>query len=318
MKPSLRAALMLLLTALIWGVAFVAQDVAMDSVQPFTFNGARMALAAAVVFLYSRFRDRQAARNETADIGNTGTDVPFSRMTGSQKKTLLLGGALCGVLLAMGASLQQIGIAQGSQAGKAGFITAMYIVLVPLGGLLLGKKPRLIVLPAVLLSAVGLYLLCVNGGFALQASDISLLLCALCFTAHILVVDHFSRLTDCVKMSFLQFLICAVLCLVAAFLTETPSWTSLRACAVPILYAGILSGGVGYTLQIVAQKDVEPTVASLLMCLESVFAVLAGWLLLGDQMSLREYLGCLMMFGGILLAQWPEKKLASASSSKAA
>ena len=318
MKPSTRAALMLLLTAFIWGVAFVAQDVAMDIVQPFTFNGARMALAAAVVFLYSRLRDRRAARNGTADAAGMGTDVPFSRMTRAQKRTLLLGGALCGVLLTTASSFQQFGIAQGSQAGKAGFLTALYIVLVPLFGWLLGKKPRLVLLPAVLLSVIGLYLLCVNGGLSFQPGDVSLLLCALGFTAHILVVDRFSRLTDCVKMSFVQFLVCAVLCLLMAFLFEKPSWTAIRACAVPILYAGVLSGGVGYTLQIVAQKDVEPTVASLLMCLESVFAVLAGWLLLGDQMSVREYLGCFLMLCGILLAQWPERSPASASSSKAA
>lgn len=307
MKPSVRAALMLLLTAFIWGVAFVAQDVAMDSVQPFTFNGARMALAAGVVFLYCKLRERKAARNRTADFAGGGTDVPFRQMTAAQKKALLLGGTLCGVVLAVAASLQQIGIAQGSQAGKAGFITALYIVLVPLGGLLLGRRPRLIVIPAVLVSVVGLYLLCVNGALVFQASDVSLLLCALCFTVHILVVDRFSRQADCVKMSCLQFAVCAVLCLLMAFLLEKPNWAGIRACAVPILYAGVFSGGVGYTLQIVAQKDVEPTVASLLMCMESVFAVLAGWLILGDQMSVREYLGCLLMLCGILLAQWPER-----------
>lgn len=308
MKKSLRASLMLLLTAFIWGVAFVAQDVAMDSVQPFTFNGARMVLATAVVFVFSLVWDKLAAKNSTQDFETTGAGVPFSQMTKAQRRVLCLGGVCCGAILALASSLQQIGIQQGASAGKAGFVTALYIVLVPVCGLFLGKKLRPVILLAVALSVAGLYLLCITGGFEISPSDVYLILCALAFSGHILAVDHFSRRTDCVKMSCLQFLVTAVLCLLMAFIFEKPDWQSLRACAVPLLYAGVLSGGAGYTLQIVAQKDTDPTVASLIMCLESVFAVLAGWLILGDQMTAREYLGCFLMLCGILTAQWPDKK----------
>ena len=191
----------------------------------------------------------------------------------------------------------------GTGAGKAGFITALYIVLVPLLGMLWGRRPAWLVWVAVLLSVGGLYLLCIGEGFSIAPGDGLLILCALCFSGHILVVDHFSRRTDCVKMSCLQFATAAVLCMGIAALTEPIDAGTIVACAVPLLYAGVLSGAVGYTLQIVAQKDTDPTVASLLMSLESVFAVLAGWLLLGDMLTARELLGCMLMMGGIVLAQ---------------
>ncbi|MDD3333994.1 MAG: DMT family transporter [Eubacteriales bacterium] len=308
MKKSTRAELLLLLTAFIWGVAFVAQDVASDSLQPLSFNGIRMALAAVVVLAFLRFRDRKKGNEEKRVADETGTGVPFRELTGKQKRTLVTGGVCCGVLLAASSYLQQSGIAAGSSAGKAGFITALYIVLVPLVGLLFGKKLRLVIGVAVALSVVGLYLLCITDGYSIQSSDVYLILCALGFTGHILVVDHFSRLTDCVKMSCIQFFVTSGICLFFAFLLEQPSWDGLKSCLIPVLYSGILSGGVGYTLQIVSQKDTDPTIASLLMCLESVFAVLAGWIILGDQMSVREYIGCFAMLCGILLAQWPEKK----------
>lgn len=310
MKKSVRASLLLLLTSLIWGLAFVAQDVAMDSLEPFTFNGARMVLATLVVLAFSLYQDWSAGKRQTRDYALTGAGVPFRQMTALQKKNLLLGGVSCGVILALASSLQQIGLQQGASAGKAGFITALYIVLVPLFGLFLGKKLRPPVLAAVVLCVAGLYLLCINGAFGLQKSDVYLILCALTFAGHILVIDHFSRITDCVKMSCLQFFVASVLCLSLSFFFETPTWQGVRACLIPLLYAGVLSGGLGYTLQIVAQKDTDPTIASLIMCLESVFAVLGGWILLGDQMSAREYAGCAVMLCGIALAQWPEKKAA--------
>lgn len=307
MNKSTRANLLLLLTAFIWGAAFVAQDVAMDALPPFTFGALRMLLAALAVLPFCLISDKQAARKGLQDA-NTGAGVPFAKMSPVQRKTLILGGLVCGLLLALGSGAQQLGISGGASAGKAGFVTALYIVLVPLFGVFLGRRIRPVICAAVLLSVAGLYLLCIKSGFAIEPSDLYLILCALCFAGHILVVDHFSRRTDCVKMSCLQFFVTSCVCAVIALLTERPTLAGVRACLVPILYTGILSGGLGYTLQIIAQKDTDPTVASLIMCLESVFAVLAGWLLLGDRMSVREYAGCAAMLCGILLAQWPEKK----------
>lgn len=308
MRSSVRSSLLLLLTALIWGLAFVAQDVAMDSVRAFTFNGARTLLAAFMLLCVCAVMDRRVKKHPDSSA------VPLKKMNAEQKKALLIGGVLCGVLMAVASSLQQIGLEQGASAGKAGFITAMYIVLVPICGLFLRKKLRLLLIPAVVFSVAGLYLLCITGQFRLDSSDVSLLLCALTFTGHILVVDYFSPRTDCVKLSCVQFFVSALLCILAAYIFEKPNWLALKDCLVPLMYAGLLSGGVGYTLQMVAQKDLEPTVASLIMCLESVFAVLGGLVILGDSMSLREYLGCGLMMCGILLAQWPEKKTALAEA----
>ena len=316
MSRSLRAALLLLLTAMIWGAAFVAQDVAADALEPFTFNGLRMVLAA--LTLVPVIALRHAAARKAADAAASDAaraDKPtLLPKDPSQRRFLLLGGLACGVMLALGSGFQQLGINAGVQAGKAGFITALYIVLVPLTGLFFGKRPAPLVWVAVVLSAVGLYLLCMQGGFVLEGGDILLLICALSFTGHILVVDYVGAKVDGVKLSCIQFAVTAVICLTIAAFTEHPTWEAVKTAAIPILYAGILSGGVGYTLQIVAQKDIDPTIASLIMCLESVFAVLFGWLLLGDQMSARDYIGCAVMMLGIVLAQLPGKKSGDAGA----
>jgi drug/metabolite transporter (DMT)-like permease len=291
---------------MIWGAAFVAQDVAADALEPFTFNGLRMVLAALTLVPVIAYRHGRQLRAAAAQPD--GEKPSLLPRDPARKRFLLLGGLACGVMLALGSGFQQLGINAGVQAGKAGFITALYIVLVPLTGLLFGKRPQPLVWAAVVLSAVGLYLLCMQGGFVLESGDILLLLCALSFTGHILVVDHVGARVDGVKLSCIQFTVTAVICLTIAALTEHPTWEAVKTAAIPILYAGILSGGVGYTLQIVAQKDIDPTIASLIMCLESVFAVLFGWLLLGDQMTLREYMGCAIMMLGIVLAQLPGKK----------
>ena len=239
----------------------------------------------------------------------SGTGMAWKQMDQAQRKTLVVGGVCCGVMLALGSIFQQIGLTLGTGAGKAGFITALYIVLVPLTGLFIGKKLGKLVWVAVVLSVIGLYLLCMTGSFTLDPGDGMLIICAACFCGHILVVDYFSRRTECIKMSCIQFFTTTLICLTGAFLFENPTWDAVRTCAIPLIYAGVFSGGVGYTLQILAQRDSEPTIASLLMSLESVFAVLAGWVLLGDALSLRELAGCVMMMGGIVLAQLPSSAL---------
>jgi drug/metabolite transporter (DMT)-like permease len=198
---------------------------------------------------------------------------------------------------------------QETTAGKAGFITAMYMVLVPIGGLLLGKKTSPRLWAAVVVALAGLYLLCLSSGGleSLSRGDVLEMLCAVGFAVHILVIDHFSGQVDGVKMSCIQFLVCGILGLVGMCIWEQPSLSAVLAAGVPILYAGILSSGVGYTLQILAQKDTDPTVASLLMSLESVFSVIFGWLVLSQRMTPRELLGCLMIFAAIIWVQLPQK-----------
>ena len=303
MSKALRANLLLLLTAFIWGVAFVAQDVAMDTMGPVTFNAARTLVAALALLPAIRLLDAlEKKRGGTAAVSRR-----FADMTPAQKRTLVIGGVCCGAALFVGSSLQQLGIKETS-AGKAGFVTALYIVLVPLSGLFFKRVVRRAVWLAVLLCTAGLFLLCVTDALTIGPGDLYLLLCAAAFTVHILVIDHFSPRTDCVRMSCLQFFVASALCgLVMAF-TEHPTAGALLRGWLPILYAGVLSGGMGYTLQMIAQRDTDPTVASLLMSLESVFAVLAGWVLLGDVLSLRELSGCALMMAGIVLAQVPMRR----------
>ena len=290
MNQRLRANLLLLLTALIWGVAFVAQDVAMDHLPPFTFNGSRMVLGGLVLLPVVFFQNRKKEKPSR-----------------DSRKRLWKAGFWCGLMLFLGSSFQQIGIQQTS-AGKAGFVTALYIVLVPLLGLFRGKRVRFLLWAAVALCTVGLFLLCVTGTLTIHTGDLFLLLCAFAFAGHILVVDHFNAKTDPMAMSCLQFFICGEFSLMMALLLEKPTVSGFTASLIPIVYAGVFSGGVGYTLQILGQRNTDPTVASLILCLESVFAVLAAWILLGDVLSLRELTGCAFMFAGILLAQLPEKK----------
>lgn len=289
-----RANLLLLLTAMIWGAAFVAQSVSMDYVGPFTFLCSRSILGGVVLLPVIAVMGRGKKKKE-ARLGN--------------RNILLLGGICCGVMLFIGSALQQIGI-QYTTAGKAGFITAMYMVLVPICGLFFGRKPGGKTWAAVAVALVGMYLLCLYGSGIqnLSKGDLLEMLCALGFTGHILVVDHFSPKVDGVKMSCIQFFVCGILAGIFMLILEEPSWENICAAAVPILYAGILSSGAGYTLQIVAQKDTQPTVASLLMSLESVFSLIFGWILLKEAMSGVELLGCVLMFAAIIWVQLPEKQ----------
>ena len=279
-----RGNFLLLLTAMIWWSSFVAQSAGADLISPAFFNGTRMLLGSLLLSPLAVYRMRRY--------------VPAS-----SRRTLLLGGACCGVLMFTGSYMQQTGIAY-TTAGKAGFLTAMYVVLVPVLGIFLKKKPRPILWVSVALACVGLYFLCfTDKTFSLAMGDAAMLGGAVMFALHIMVVDHFSPLVDGVCLSFVQFLTAGSLGMVVAFITEQPSFAALSAAAVPILYTGVFTMGVAYTLQIVAQKDTDPTVASLILCMESVFAVVFGWLILHETLSLREGVGSVFMFVAILLAQ---------------
>ena len=288
LKNTISAAL-LVLTALIWGVAFVAQSVGSEHVGPFTFLSSRSLIAGVALLPLIAFRRRTSPAPKTP----------------ADRRNLWIGGLLCGCALTVASAFQQIGIAE-TTVGKAGFITALYIVIVPLFGLFLKKRVPLMVWLGVVLAAVGMYLLCITEGFSISRGDFFVLLCAACYSVHILVIDHFSPRVDGVRMACIQFFTCGILSGIVMLIAEKPTADVLVAAWLPILYAGLLSSGVGYTLQIVAQKNVPPTIASLLMSLESVFSVLAGWVLLGQALSLRELLGCVLVFAAILLAQLPE------------
>lgn len=284
--------ILLVLTALIWGCAFVAQSVGMDYVGPFTFNMARFLIGAIVLLPVIWFMDRQR---------KTGAEK------GAGQKTLIIGGICCGIALAVASTLQQWGILF-TTVGKAGFITAMYIVIVPLLGIFIGKKVRPLIIGCVAIAVVGFYFLCMTESLRLGLGDFLVLPCAIAFSIHILVIDHFSPKVDGVKMSAIQFLTAAIISAVPTLLWEQPVFTEILQAWQPVLYAGVMSCGVAYTLQIIAQKNADPTVASLLLSLESVFSVLAGWVLLGQGLSLKELFGCVLIFCAIILAQLPEKK----------
>lgn len=299
-KFVLRQSMLLLLTATIWGVAFVAQSVGMEYIGPFTFNAVRNAIGALVLIPCIGFLRRIRTEEEKRK--------PEDKQ---EKKTLVAGGVSCGVLLFIASNLQQVGI-QYTTVGKAGFITAMYIVIVPLLGIFLGKKAGARVWCAVVIAVVGLYMLCVtDGGFSLQKGDLFVLICAIAFSVHILVVDYFAPKVDGVKMSCIQFFVCALLSGICMLLFESPNVIQILQAWVPVLYAGVLSCGVAYTLQIIGQKGMNPTVASLILSLESVVSVIAGWMILKQELSGRELLGCGLMFAAIILVQLPEKKVDS-------
>ncbi|MBR5471732.1 MAG: DMT family transporter [Oscillibacter sp.] len=283
------------LAALIWGTAFVAQSVSTEFVGPFTFNTARSVVAFLFLMVLCLL-----LRSKRQRSGNAETDPAAG-------KKLIVAGICCGTALTVAAFLQQKGL-ETTTSGKAGFITALYIVIVPIMGIFLKKKAPKIIWVSVVLAVIGLYFLCITEGFSVTIGDFYTLLCAFCFAVHILVIDYFGQFVDGVELSCAQFGVAGMLSGIGMLLTETPSVEAILACLGPILYVGILSSGVAYTLQILAQKDSNPTVVSLLLSLESVFATLAGAVILHDRMSGREYFGCLMMLAAVVLAQLPEKK----------
>lgn len=298
-KKSLRSSLLLTLTALIWGVAFVAQSEGMNYVGGFTFNGCRFIIGGLVlipcIFFLRRVNGAQWAK------------LPEQEKK-AQRRNGIIGGICCGMCLCVASSLQQFGIAH-TTVGKAGFITALYIVIVPLFGLFLRRRVGFNIWISVAIAAVGMYLLCITEDFTIGRGDFLVFLCAIGFTLHILVIDYFSPKADGVVISCVQFFTAGVMSCVMMFLFEKPAWSAILSAWAPVLYAGVMSCGVAYTLQVVAQKDVEPTIASLIMSLESVFSLLAGWILLGQKLASKELIGCVLVFGAIILAQIPMRKL---------
>lgn len=282
-----------ILAAFIWGTAFVAQDLCADSIGAFAFNATRYFIAVLALLVVILISDKVKKNKPT--------------LTAQEKKAankqLWLGGLCCGAALAIASNFQQAGLVAGTDAGKAGFITALYVVLVPVFGLFFKRKVSLPTWIAVVLSVVALYLLCIKGDFSLAPGDLLVLVCAVCFAVHILVIDHFTAYCDGVKLSCLQFLFAGIISTICMFIFEDVDFAAILSCALPLLYVGIFSCGVGYTLQILAQKDSNPTVVTILLSLESVFAVIAGAIILKQQMTVREYIGCAIMFAAVILAQ---------------
>lgn len=299
MRGQARSNLLLLMTAIIWGSAFIAQSKGADVIGPFTFNTVRYALAVVallpVIYIFSRKRNSENTVNQ---------DIPKANGT----KTLIIGGIATGIALFTASSLQQYAMAF-TTAAKAGFITTLYVILVPIVGIFLKKKIRPIIWFCALLAVIGLYLLSIKPGtFSISRGDFFVLLCALAFTGHILIIDYFSPKTDGVKLSCIQFAVVSIASFVAMMMTETFVLSEVLDAIIPLLYTGVLSSSVGYTCQIIAQKKADPVISSLILSLESVFAAIFGALILHESMSGREITGCAIMFVAIIIAQLPEKK----------
>lgn len=289
---------MLAFAAAIWGFAFVSQSVGMEYVGPFTFNSIRNIMGALVlvpvIFIGEKCgqKEKKVSEKENAKA----------------QSALLAGGLCCGAVLFISTSAQQIGI-KYTTVGKAGFITALYIIIVPVVSLFFGKKSRPAVWISVVLAVIGFYFLTMVGESAFTKGDAYVLVCAFTFSGHILCVDYFAPKVNGVKLSCLQFMVCGVLSGIVMFITENPSLWDIFRARIPLLYAGVLSSGVAYTLQVIGQKNYNPSIAALIMSLESVFSVLAGWMILNQTLSVFEAVGCVLIFSGIILTQLPEEWL---------
>ncbi len=292
-----RSFILLLITAIVWGFGFVAQSSGSETIGAFTFTCIRSLLGAVVLVPFILVREKNR-----------------KKQTQEQKpsiKRLVFASVCCGTVLAIAQNLQQIGI-HYTTVGKAGFITAMYIVLVPILGVFLKKKIGLFVWIGVFFAVAGLYLLNMTGageglaGFSIGTGEIAVLLCALFFAIQIILVDHFLPTVDEVKLAALQFLTCGIVSGIAMFVVERPGLAQILQAWLPILYAGVCSTGIGYTLQIIGQKGLSPTVSSLVMSMESVFAVVGGFLLLHERLTVVELIGCSLMMIAIVLAQLPQ------------
>ncbi|MBE6916777.1 MAG: DMT family transporter [Ruminococcaceae bacterium] len=293
MTKKLKGTLTLLLATAIWGSTFVAQSVGVDVIGPYTFLAIRCILAVIVLLPVVWFRNKTSFTSVIAD------------------KQLWKVGIICGIALFAATALQQLGLMH-TTAGKSGFITAMYIILVPIFGLILKKKPPKSILISIVLAAAGLYFLSGSGFASVNIGDLLTLGCAAAFAVQILLLDRFAGDLDCVALNMVQSLVCAVISLVITLFTETVVISDILNCWLPLAYAGVLSMGVAYTLQIVGQRMLDPATASVMMSFESVFAVLSGWLVLNEQLTLTEGIGCALVFIAILLPQFPFHKLKKA------
>ena len=295
--------ILLLITAILWGFAFVAQTTASSDIGPFTFNASRNIIGA--VFLTGVIAMRKRlGHDEAPQLGSDGN------ASGCTRKALVIAGVTCGVVLFAASYLQQAGItaypAGAAASGRSGFVTATYMIMVALMGVVVGKKTQPIVFVAVAVSMLGMYLLCVpNGLGSIYMGDWLVLASAFGYALHIIVIDRFTRI-DGVRLSRVQLMTSAAIALVCALAFEHPDPAAIAAALVPILYAGICSDGIAYTFQIIAQKTTDPTVASILMSLESVFAAIGGWLILSESLSAVELLGCALVFAAVMLAQVPQ------------
>jgi drug/metabolite transporter (DMT)-like permease len=286
---TLKSDSLLLLTAVIWGFAFVAQRVGMEYVGPFTFNGVRFALGSFVLLpLILRNRKHKANSREI--------------LTRPSTRTIIFGGGILGLTLFAAASLQQVGLVY-TTAGNAGFITGLYVVIVPILGLLLGQRTDVGTWIGAFLAAAGLYLLCITDEFSISFGDMLELVGAFLWAGHVLLIGWLSPKIDSLKLAFTQFAACSVLSLITAVFTEVIVLKALFKATIPILYGGVLSVGVAYTLQVVAQRNAHPAHAAILLSLEAVFAALGGWLILNETLAPRELFGCALMFAGMLLSQ---------------
>jgi len=303
MSKKMKSNLMLLLTAFIWGTAFVAQKSGMDYIGPLTYGGIRTLIGGIFLIPVIKFLDMRKPEEEKTRLMERTAEAKKA-----DGKLLLIGGICCGMALFVASTLQQFGLAY-TTAGKAGFITTLYVVIVPIFSIFLRKKVKPVMWFCVMLGALGMYMLCMKDAtFSLQYGDFLVLLCAAAFAVHILVIDYFSPKVDSVRLSCIQFLVAGTMGIIGMFIFETPVLADILASWFPILYAGVLSSGVAYTLQVVAQADADPTAASLILSLESVFAALSGMVLLGESMSVKELLGCVIIFVAIIIAQMPSKE----------
>ena len=291
---------MLLFASFIWGTSFIAQSVGVNSISAFTFTGVRSLLGGLILIPVIYILDSNKKKKNQPVLG--------------VDKTLLTGGIICGILLCIASTLQTAGLIYTSP-GKSGFITALYMVIIPIIGLFMGKKISPPIIIAVIGAVTGLYLLCINSGFSINKGDILTFLCSIVFSFHILAIDYFSPKTDGIKLSCMQFLVCGIIDTIIAVIYEKPSVAPILQSWIPLCYSGFLSCGVAYTLQVIGQKYTDPTSASILMSLESVFATLStvilvalGWNLTGGTLSMREIAGCILMFLSIMLVQLPDMK----------
>jgi len=290
-RITLKSTVLLLSASLIWGFAFVAQSMGMDYLGPVTFNGARFLLGsfalAPLAILSTHYEKKHNTRRGTP-------------------KDLYIAALLCGITVCIATTLQQIGIIYTS-VGKAGFITTLYIIIVPIMGVFLKRKVDGIIWIGAVIAAVGLYLLCINEGFDLNRGDVYIFICAIVFSIQILLIAHFAPRVNCIQLSCLQFLIAGLICIAVGLPLEKPAISAFIDGIWPLLYTGVLSCGVAFTLQITGQRDADPSVASLIFSLESVFAVIGGYLILNQNLTPREIIGCAFMFAAVILVQFPIK-----------